>query len=103
MGPKVSHKNKEEFPPNKSVIEIEVYVQRLEFSDILTKQGGDIMDPRIQQQKLKCGGGEGYCPLEITIRGNYRVFHRFRQARFDNGDSILSSSQFLLLPQLPQK
>jgi hypothetical protein len=33
----------------------------------------------------------------------YRVFHRFRQAKFDNGGSILSSSQFLLLPQLPQK
>jgi hypothetical protein len=25
------------------------------------------------------------------------------QAKFDNGGSILSSSQFLLLPQLPQK
>jgi hypothetical protein len=33
----------------------------------------------------------------------YRVFHRFRQAKFAYGGSILSSSQFLLLPQLPQK
>jgi hypothetical protein len=31
------------------------------------------------------------------------VFHRFRQAKFAYGGSILSSSQFLLLPQLPQK
>ncbi len=33
----------------------------------------------------------------------YSVFHRFRQAKFDYGGSILSSSQFLLLHQLPQK
>ncbi len=28
----------------------------------------------------------------------YSVFHRFREAKFGNGGSILSSSQFLLLP-----
>ena len=33
----------------------------------------------------------------------YSEFQRFRQAKFDSGGSILSSSQFLLLPQLPQK
>ncbi len=33
----------------------------------------------------------------------YSVFHRFRQATFVIYGSILSSSQFLLLPQLPQK
>ena len=33
----------------------------------------------------------------------YSVFHRLRQAKFDNGGSILSSSQFLILPQLPEK
>ncbi len=37
-----------------------------------------------------------------TLR-NYNVFHQFRQANFTNGGSILSSSQFLLLPQQPQK
>jgi hypothetical protein len=31
------------------------------------------------------------------------VFHRFRQAKFAYGGSILNSSQFLPLPQLPQK
>jgi hypothetical protein len=33
----------------------------------------------------------------------YSVFHQFRQAKFVYGGSILSSSQFLLLPQLPPK
>jgi hypothetical protein len=31
----------------------------------------------------------------------YNVFHRFRQAKFAYGGSILSSIQFLLLTQLP--
>jgi hypothetical protein len=31
------------------------------------------------------------------------VFHQFRQAKFAYGGSILSSSQFLLLAELPQK
>jgi hypothetical protein len=35
-----------------------------------------------------------------TIVANYSVFQGFGQAKFDNGDSILSSSQFLILPQL---
>jgi hypothetical protein len=34
---------------------------------------------------------------------DYSMFHRFRQAKFTHGGLILSSSQFLLLPQLPQK
>ncbi len=33
----------------------------------------------------------------------YSVFHQFWQAKFAYGGSILSSSQFLLLHQLPQK
>ncbi len=33
----------------------------------------------------------------------YSVFHGFRQAKSANGGSILSSSQFLILPQPPQK
>ncbi len=33
----------------------------------------------------------------------YSVFHRFRQAKFPNGGSILSSNQFSILPQPPQK
>jgi hypothetical protein len=39
----------------------------------------------------------------LTLVGKYRVFRRFKQAKFDNGGSILSSSQSLLLPQLPEK
>ncbi len=37
------------------------------------------------------------------FKNNYSVFHRFRQDKFAYSGSILSSSQFLLLPQLPQK
>ncbi len=33
----------------------------------------------------------------------YSVFQGFSKAKFANGGSILSSSQFLILPQLPQK
>jgi len=33
----------------------------------------------------------------------YRAFHRFGQAKFAYGGSILGSSQFALLPQLPLK
>jgi hypothetical protein len=33
----------------------------------------------------------------------YSVFHLFRQAKFENGVTILSPIQLSLLPQLPQK
>jgi hypothetical protein len=33
----------------------------------------------------------------------YSVFQGFCKAKSENGGSILSSSQFLILPQLPQK
>jgi len=36
-------------------------------------------------------------------REMYIAFHRFGQAKFAYGSLILGSSQFLLLPQLPQK
>jgi len=35
--------------------------------------------------------------------GNYRAFHRFGQAKFPDGGSVLGSSQFSILPQLPLK
>ncbi len=34
---------------------------------------------------------------------SYRVFHRFGQAKFPDGVSVLDSSQFSILPQLPRK
>ncbi len=34
---------------------------------------------------------------------SYRAFHRFGQAKFPDGGSILGSSQFSILPQLPPK
>jgi hypothetical protein len=42
--------------------------------------------------------------MSHTVKlGYYSVFHRFREAKFAHGGSILSSSQFLLLPQQPLK
>jgi hypothetical protein len=35
--------------------------------------------------------------------GTYSVFQGFSKAKSANGGAILSSSQFLVLPQLPQK
>jgi len=34
---------------------------------------------------------------------SYGVFHVFGQAKFLDGGSVLGSSQFLILPQLPPK
>jgi hypothetical protein len=39
----------------------------------------------------------------IRYLNTYRVFQRFRPAKFDSGGLISSSSQFLQLPQLLQK
>jgi len=33
----------------------------------------------------------------------HRAFHRFGQAKFPEGGSVLGSSQFSILPQLPLK
>jgi hypothetical protein len=42
-----------------------------------------------------------YLSLPFRYVNTYRVFHRFRQAKFYNGGSILSSRQFSLLPRPP--
>jgi hypothetical protein len=39
----------------------------------------------------------------IILHKLYSVFQGFSKAKSANGGSILSSSQFLILPQLPQK
>jgi hypothetical protein len=39
----------------------------------------------------------------VKINADLGKFQIFRQAEFAYGGSILSSSQFLILPQLPQK
>jgi hypothetical protein len=41
--------------------------------------------------------------MKFVIAYYYSVFQGFSKAKSDNGGSILSSSQFLILPQLPQK
>ncbi len=35
------------------------------------------------------------------VTTNYRAFHRFKQAKFSDGGSVLGLSQFSKLPQLP--
>jgi len=41
---------------------------------------------------------------EVTYRAkSYRVFHGFGQAKFADGGTILGSSTFTQLPQLPLK
>ncbi len=41
--------------------------------------------------------------LQIIVFAGYSVFQGFSKAKFANGGSILSSSQFSILPQLAQK
>jgi hypothetical protein len=42
-------------------------------------------------------------PAKQCYCKEYRAFHRFWQAKFPDGGLVLCSSQFSLLPQLPQK
>ena len=44
--------------------------------------------------------------LQVILRlihDDYRAFHQFGQTKFAYGGKVLGSSQFPLLPQLPQK
>ncbi len=43
------------------------------------------------------------CVIVKVVHKYYSVFHRFGQAKCAHSGSFLSASQFLLLPQLPQK
>jgi hypothetical protein len=49
---------------------------------------------------LHCGEEK---TVDNPIKKIYRVFQGFSKAKSANGGSILRSSQFLILPQLPQK
>ncbi len=40
---------------------------------------------------------------EKKKKNQIRVFHRFGQAKFPDGGSVLGSSQFSIMPQLPLK
>jgi len=46
--------------------------------------------------------GEYVCVF-VCVMVTYRVFHRFGQAAFTYGSSVLGSSQFSVLLQLPLK
>jgi len=41
--------------------------------------------------------------FELNSNFYYRVFHRFGHAKFPDDGSIIDSSQFSILPQLPPK
>jgi len=41
--------------------------------------------------------------LHCVYLERYRAFHRYGQAKFPDGGSVLGSSQFSVLPQLPPK
>jgi len=41
--------------------------------------------------------------IESSTIGTYRAFHRFGQAKFPDGGSVLGSSQFFILPEAATK
>jgi len=45
----------------------------------------------------------GITDLKDNQIHTYRAFHRFGQAKFPDGGSVLGWSQFSVLPQLPPK
>jgi hypothetical protein len=57
--------------------------------------------------RLALENSKGLAVYEVThldsLPPSYSVFQEFSKAKSANGGSILSSSQFLILPQLPQK
>jgi len=53
--------------------------------------------------KMKLSAEQTNESLSFTNLHTYRAFHRFGQAKFPEGGSVLSSSQFSILPQLPLK
>jgi len=61
----------------------------------------------IYTKKTKENSNNQTCPCEKFYsrfwQTCYRAFYRFGQAKFPNGGSILGSSQFSILPQLPLK
>jgi hypothetical protein len=61
------------------------------------------VNPRIVKKKSKTVVFRMAQILFETDLSNYSVFQGFSKAKSANGGSILSSSQFLILPQLPQK
>jgi hypothetical protein len=61
------------------------------------------VDSRMSRTELE--NSSRHVPLTVSESWLkcYSVFHQFREAKFGNGGSILSSSQFSLLPLMPQK
>jgi len=52
------------------------------------------LDTQVDNQKLV---------WNVRPANTYRAFHRFGQAKFPDGGSVLVSNQYSILPQLPSK
>ncbi len=66
----------------------------------------ELFDRRCQERETtwRCGPLSFFpIPQKNILHKLYSVFHQMWQTKFNYGGSILSLSQFLLLPQLPQK
>jgi hypothetical protein len=62
--------------------------------------------PKAEKPTFSVGGKNSFYPPPLSHPHAlffYRAFHRFGQAKFAFGGSILGSSQFTPLPQLPLK
>ncbi len=61
-------------------------------------------DGRICGDNLSTSNGLVFMDNDNLAKGLiYRAFHRFVQAKFSDGGSILGSRQFSIPPQLPPK
>jgi len=49
----------------------------------------------------ECCGDVDWTLIKVVIWRNYRAFHRFGQAKFPDGGSVLGLSQFSILTQPP--
>ncbi len=62
-------------------------------------------ESRCHAERLILKSNPNFTPKKKNVENHwsYSVFQGFSKAKSANGGSILSSSQFLILPQLPQK
>ena len=69
------------------------------FADKKSENNEDRLNPKISFFKVV----HNIDNARLTTVFIYRAFHRFRQAKIAYSGLVLDSSQFSLLPQLPQK
>jgi hypothetical protein len=69
----------------------------------MSLHGASVFGVIDQKRRWGTGQGGGVFKLSSFLPYFYSVFQWFSKAKSANGGSILRSSQFLMLPQLPQK